>query len=194
MCSWADWSAVSADHGRQADERIIGQWRDGFQGHVSGTLHGPFVVLFKQQGADESDDRGFVGEDADDLAATLDLAVEALERVGGVELRAVLGREAHVGQHIGFGLIEQGGEPVHAWLGLIGDLAPLRAGSLGVVLGDGGADPGGDDAAQGLAGIGQGIAHEASATALPYRTESLGDGGLQPLMGIGPDDEVVAGW
>jgi hypothetical protein len=39
-------------------------------------------MLLQQQGTDETDDGVFVGEDADDVAATLDLAVQAFERVG----------------------------------------------------------------------------------------------------------------
>ena len=72
--------------GWQADERIIAQGGDGFQGHVAGALHSPLVVLFEQDGADESDDGVLVGEDADDLGSAFDLAVEPLEGVGGVEL------------------------------------------------------------------------------------------------------------
>ena len=75
-------AAVSGCHGWQADDGIIAQGRDGFQGHVAGALDGPFIVLLEQDGADEADDGGLVGEDADDLGAALDLAVEALERVG----------------------------------------------------------------------------------------------------------------
>ena len=59
---------------------LIGAMR--FQGHVAGALDGPLVVLFEQDRADEAGDGGLVGEDADDLGAALDLAVEALERVG----------------------------------------------------------------------------------------------------------------
>jgi len=36
---------------------------------------GPFVVLLGQDGAEESDDAGSVGEDADDVGAAADLAV-----------------------------------------------------------------------------------------------------------------------
>jgi hypothetical protein len=39
---------------------------------------GPFVVLFGEHGADQPDQRGAVGEDADDVGAAADLAVEAL--------------------------------------------------------------------------------------------------------------------
>lgn len=37
---------------------------------------GPFVVLFGQDGSDEADDGGSVGEDADHVGAAADFAVE----------------------------------------------------------------------------------------------------------------------
>jgi hypothetical protein len=40
---------------------------------------GPFVVLLGEQRADQADDRGPVGEDADDVGAAANLAVQALE-------------------------------------------------------------------------------------------------------------------
>ena len=42
----------------------------------------PFVVGFDGEHRDEPDQAGVVGEDADDVGAPADLAVEALERVG----------------------------------------------------------------------------------------------------------------
>ena len=39
---------------------------------------GPFVVLLGQDGADEADDGGPVGEDPDDVGAAADLPVEPL--------------------------------------------------------------------------------------------------------------------
>ena len=83
----------SVCHWRQADDGIIGDGGDGLKGHIAGALDGPLVVLLEEDGADEAGDGGLVGEDADDLGAALDLAVEPFERVGGVKLRPVLGRE-----------------------------------------------------------------------------------------------------
>ncbi len=40
------------------------------------------VVLFGEDRADQADDRGSVGEDADDIGAAADLLVEPLEQVG----------------------------------------------------------------------------------------------------------------
>jgi hypothetical protein len=66
-----------------ARQRIIAERGDGFQAHVSRALDGPFIVLFEQDGADEAGDGGFVGEDADDVGAPLDLADQPLDGVGG---------------------------------------------------------------------------------------------------------------
>src|SRR3954454_4184420 len=68
-----------------------------------------------------------------------------------------LRREAHVGQHIGFGIIHQRCKPTDAWPCLIGDLSPLLAGGFGIVLGEGGADPGRDDAPLCLPGMCQAL-------------------------------------
>ena len=79
--------------------------RDGFQRHVTRTLDRPFVVLFEQDGSDETPDGGLVGEDADDLGAPLDLAVEAFDRIGGVQLGPMRGWKAHECEHIRLGLV-----------------------------------------------------------------------------------------
>lgn len=51
-------------------------------------------------GADEADDGCVVGECADSVGVALDLAVETLNRVGAVRLRAVRGGEVHLGQDV----------------------------------------------------------------------------------------------
>jgi hypothetical protein len=45
---------LSGCHGRQPDDGIIADGRDGFQRHVTRTLDRPFVVLFEQDGIDET--------------------------------------------------------------------------------------------------------------------------------------------
>jgi hypothetical protein len=47
---------------------------------------------------------------ASQSCSPLDLAVEALDRFVGVDLGAVVRGEGHVGQHIGLGLVHEGGE------------------------------------------------------------------------------------
>jgi hypothetical protein len=68
----------------------------------------------------------------------------------------VLG-EAHEGEDVGLGLVEEGGELGQLGPQLIGDPSPLQPGGLGIVLGEGGGDEGGDDAAAALAGMSQGF-------------------------------------
>jgi len=129
------------------EEGIIAQLADAFQCHVSGALDGPLTVLLHKDSADEVSDGGLVGEDADDLlGAALDLAVQALERIGGVQLRPVLGGEGHIGEYILLGLVHEGGELRDLGAKLVGDAAPLLAGGLSRLLGEGGGDEGGDDA------------------------------------------------
>ena len=67
----------------------------------------PFVVLFDHDAGGEPDQRAVVGEDADDVGAAADLAVEALERVGRAQLRPVVGREGVEGEQVFLGLLEQ---------------------------------------------------------------------------------------
>jgi hypothetical protein len=50
----------SGCHGGQADEGIIADGGDAFQSHVTGTLDGPLVVLFEQEGADQAEDCSLV--------------------------------------------------------------------------------------------------------------------------------------
>jgi hypothetical protein len=47
---------------------IIAEAGEGFHAHVA-ALHGPFVVLLKQNGADQAEDGDFVREDAGDGGA-----------------------------------------------------------------------------------------------------------------------------
>lgn len=50
-------------------------------------------------------------EDAHDIGAAHDIAVESRQRIGGVQLGATDGREGHVGQDGDLGLVEEAGEP-----------------------------------------------------------------------------------
>lgn len=77
-----------------------------------------------------------------------------------VQFRPVCGGERHVGEDVLLGAVHQRRELGHLWAELVGDGAPLPLRSLRVGLGVGGADPGGDDAALGLARMGQGVAGE----------------------------------
>jgi len=67
----ADQPVYSSCHGRQLEERILAQWGDGLQGHIAGALHGPFIVLLEQDGADQTGDGILVGEDVLDRQVEL---------------------------------------------------------------------------------------------------------------------------
>lgn len=92
----------------------------------------------------------------------------------------MLWRERDVGEHVGLGFVEEAGQVRQLGAELICDLAPLSAGGLGIVLGERGGDEAGDDAAAALAGMGQSIAHEVDAAALPAGVEHLGHVALMP--------------
>ena len=68
--------------------------------------------------------------------------------------------EAHEGEYVDFRVIHEGGEPRYLRAQLVGDLAPLFAGSLGVVLDKGGADEGGNHTTALAASVRQHVAHE----------------------------------
>ena len=51
-------------------------------------MHRPFVILFQQDSAHEAEDGGFVGEVSDHIGARLDLAIETLDGIVGLDLRA----------------------------------------------------------------------------------------------------------
>ena len=89
------WVEVLPDRHRPAAVQV----RPSFDLHVA-ALKQPLVILFEQDGADQSDDAGLIGEYADDVGASFDFFVEAFEWVGAVQFGAVLGREGQVGQHI----------------------------------------------------------------------------------------------
>ena len=81
-------AAVSGCDCWQADGWIIAQRRDGFEAHVACTLHGPLIILFEQQGTDESDDGDLIGEMP---TTSLRRLISPLRRSSGLVLR-ILGR------------------------------------------------------------------------------------------------------
>ena len=58
------------------------------------------------------------------------VAVQALDRVGAMQLRPVLTGKGHVGQHVFFGTVHEGGKLRYFRPDLIGDIPPLLAGGL----------------------------------------------------------------
>ena len=99
--------------------------RDGFQRHVAGSLDGPIVIVFHEDGADEAGDCGLVWKDADDVGSSFDLAIDTFDRVGRVQLGAVFLWEGHIGQHVGLGFIHEVGELWQLGAQLVGELAAM---------------------------------------------------------------------
>jgi hypothetical protein len=62
------------------------------------------------------------------------------------------------------------------------DLAPLQACHIGVLLGKGGGDKGGDDTSTVLSRVRENIAHEVHPAALPTGMQHLGDRRIVPLQ------------
>ena len=91
---------------------------------------GPFVVLLGQNGADETDDAGPVGEDADDVGAAADLAVKSLGRVVRPDLAPDLLRERGEGEHVGAGTFEVLGDVGEFLLGVLSEVFSTRLGRL----------------------------------------------------------------
>jgi hypothetical protein len=118
-----DGGVITSIHG-------VVEQRHGLLGEVATVSGDPFVLHVDQDRADESDHRRGVGEDADDPAAALDLLVDSIERVGGLDLAPVGLRERGEREDLGLGLVhqrtdlgERGGE-------LVANLVPRAADSF----------------------------------------------------------------
>jgi hypothetical protein len=145
---------------------------------------GPFIGLFQQNGADQAGDGALVGKDADDIGAALDLAVEALDGVGAVDLGAVLAREVHVGEHVMFGGVHQFGQLRHFRAELVGDAAPLGVGGGRIGFGESGPYPAETRRRWVLPACAVALRMKWRRQLLPGCRQDLGHGGLQPFMGI----------
>ena len=93
---------VGVGVGGQEGESGLGE---DLQAHVA-ALFGPFVGLFGQDGTDESDDRGPVREDPDDVGAAADLFVQALLRVVRPDLPPDLVREPGECEQVVAGVVQ----------------------------------------------------------------------------------------
>jgi hypothetical protein len=70
----------------------------------------PFIVLLDDDRGGEANERAVVGEDADDVGASADLAVDPFERIGGAQLRPVVGGEGVEREQVLLCLLEQRGD------------------------------------------------------------------------------------
>jgi hypothetical protein len=90
----------------------------------------------------------------------------------------------HESEHIRLGLVHQPGELWDRRPQLFGDFASLQPGRFGVVLRKGGGDEGGDHAPSALSRMGERIAHEVDAAALPAGGQHLRHRGLDAFVRI----------
>ena len=98
----------------------------------------------------------------------------------------MLGWEAHIGEYVLLGGIHELGEFGDIRPELIGDLAPLALGRVGRFMRVGGGDERRDDTPAAIAGMGERIAGEVRAAALPDCAEHARYCRLDALMGICP--------
>ena len=170
---WCRWCGVEQGHGGLGEVAPVGDL--------------PFVVGFDQDGAGEAEQRGGVGEDADDVGAALDLLVHPLERVGGPDLAPVRGREGGEGEQVVAGARASSSRPWgaagRAWSAITSNCSWTWAASgwakmVRIAAATISPEPFGHR--------GQHVAHEVDPAALPGRAEQhAADRGLQALVGVG---------
>lgn len=119
------------------------------------------------------------------VGAALDLSVEPLQRVCGMDLNPVCLREAHEGEHVGFGVVHERCELRELAAQLIGDRAPPLDRSPLAVLGERGVDEGQHHLPLSLAGVRQSISEEVNSAALPGRFQHLRHSGFDADVRIG---------
>ena len=81
------------------------------------------------EGADQADNGTFIREDADNIGASFDLLVQALQRIGAVDFAAMLAWKVHVRQHVGLALIDEGCQLRPLAAKLISSMAQSLAGT-----------------------------------------------------------------
>src|SRR6185312_2768092 len=142
---------------------------DDVEGEVAAFAGQPFFVLLCEHGADQADRGGAVGEDADDVSAASDLAVEPLERVRAPDLlrhRLGVGGEA---EQVRLGVLEQVSRGGEALRELGTDALVLLVDLVVVGLGEDRPHQGGDRGLGLLGHAGEQVAHEVGAAPLPRR-------------------------
>ncbi len=102
-----------------------------------------------------------------------------------MQLDAVLFREGPVCEHVLLSGIHAGTELGPSGAELVGDVTPGLGGGGMIGLEEDLPDRGGNDGVLAFRHVGQRVAHEMDAAALPGGTEDAGDGALQALVGVG---------
>lgn len=94
-------------------------------------VQAPLIISFEHHGGNQAHDGGVIGEDADNVGATLNFRIQPLQRVAGVDLHPMGSREGHARKHLVLGLDHQGTEHGELAAQIIGHRASLHAGGLG---------------------------------------------------------------
>jgi hypothetical protein len=162
-CSWRRGRHVrrhgpgwSAGRCLEADEGIIAHGRDGFRCHVARPLHGPFIVLLKQDGADP---RRVMASSLGKMPTTsVRRLISPITRSSGWSSATLPG--AGQGRSCRPARRSRPRPSAHSQLGhlgpdLVGNEAPRPLGGFGAVLGKGSGDEGRDDAPTLAAGMGE---------------------------------------
>jgi hypothetical protein len=105
---------VSGGHGGQLDDGIVAQRGDRFQGHVAGPLHRPIHHFVPRRMAPTR--RVIAGSLGKMPTTSVRRMISPLSRLSGfigVERRPVILGEVQIGEDVGLGLVDQGGEFGH---------------------------------------------------------------------------------
>jgi site-specific DNA recombinase len=129
--------------------------------------------------------RGLAREDADHVGPPLHLLVEALQRIGGVQLGPVLGRKRHVGQHVVLTVVHEAGELGPTWAELVGELPPGLPGGVLVRLQEGLTQGRRHHAVLALGHMRERVPHPMDSAPLPGGAQHLADGVLEPFVRVG---------
>ncbi len=165
---------------------IVADGLESFELHVA-ALQLPFVVLFEQQRASEAHDRGIVGKDADDVGPPFDFGIEPFEGIRRGDLLAVRFGEVHERENIVFCVIEILFELGKFLTELCSDSPPLLMRAFRRFLREYRVDHRDDHLALTLAGVGERVAHEVHAAALPRGCDYFRNRRFESQMRIGND-------
>lgn len=128
-------------HGGQADAGIVADLGQGFQRHVT-TLQVTLVALLDLEHPDQAANSRLIGEDADHVGQSRDLAIEAFQRIDNVDPGPTLLRKSYVGQPIVLEVIHQSSDLRDALTNQIRHGLPLIMSRLLSLLREDGGDLG----------------------------------------------------
>ena len=161
---------------------------EGRECHVA-SADRPLIGLLAQKGADQTDDGGAIGEDADDVGTAPDFFVEAFLGIVGPDLLPYLCREGGKSQDIVSGLLEERGCIWEAFFELLHYHPESMPDRFSVRLHEDRPDERSDERLSALGYLGQEIGHEVGSAALPRCPRAgCSDRSYEAAVGIGDDE------